>query len=214
MKEQIQKHRKEYTLSALSESTITENPISLFTKWFQEALDIYAFDANAMQLATADKNARPTTRTVLLKSFDHKGFVFFTNYNSRKGKNLSENSWASINFFWHALERQIRIDGKVERIAEKESDEYFATRPRESQIGTWCSNQSEKISGREILEKKYKEIEQQYEGKTIPRPSYWGGYILKPALIEFWQGRENRLHDRFQYTKEDFDKWSVARLSP
>ena len=210
---EFSKIRREYSLTELNESSVSNNPFDQFSKWMDEALKSNLVDASAMILATADKNAVPSLRVVLLKGIDSEGFVFYTNYESRKGKELLENPNASLLFFWKELERQIRIEGKVEKISQKESEEYFHSRPYESQLAAWASNQSTKIPDRKYLEKKYEEIKAKYDGKEIPLPPFWGGLKLVPNYFEFWQGRENRLHDRICYTKER-SIWNKERLAP
>lgn len=208
--------RRDYTAHKLEESELPANPFSLFKKWFAEASESGITDVNAMVLSTSTKNGIPSARIVLFKGFDEdeNGFVFFTNYNSRKGKELSSNPNAALNFYWSSPERQINIRGKVVKVSEKISDEYFASRPRESQIGAWASEQSKKIESRKILERNAEFYRKKFEGKEIPRPAYWGGFSLKPDFIEFWQGRIGRLHDRFLYSKQKNGKWKIERLSP
>ena len=205
--------RKEYSLNKMDESSILTNPFKQFEKWFNEALAAKVMEPNAMNLATVTENNRPTARTVLLKGFNDKGFTFYTNYGSNKGKALEQTPFCAITFFWPELERQIRIEGSVERGSPKDADEYFKSRPRESQLGAWASPQSTVISSREIIEQRYKLLEQKMLGKTLERPKQWGGYLVKPFLIEFWQGRPSRLHDRIQYTLVD-SAWKVNRLAP
>jgi len=178
-----------------------------------EAISSNLLEPNAMILATANKDGAPSARTVLLKGFDERGFVFYTNYESAKAKNLSENPIASLLFFWAELERQARIEGKVEQVSKADSEEYFRSRPRESQLGAWASKQSSVIASREVLEKKFEEMRKKFEGKEIPLPPFWGGYRVIPQSIEFWQGRESRLHDRICYSFEN-GKWKIERLSP
>lgn len=204
--------RKDYTLQSLNEADVAANPIEQFTKWWNEAIESEIIEANAMTLATATKNGKPSARIVLLKDFDDTGFVFFTNYTSKKGKELLENPQTALIFFWKELERQIRIEGEVKTIDAKESDEYFNSRPAASRIGAWASPQSDIISNRKFLE----ENTQMYATKfsnNIPRPAHWGGYKVVLASIEFWQGRKNRLHDRILYTKQP-QGWKIVRLAP
>jgi|SRR6185437_1645336 len=204
--------RREYALHELSEADVDIDPFKQFGLWFQEALDCEIKDTNAMSIATVDKNGKPSCRIVLLKGFSNKGFVFFTNYESHKGKDLAENPLAALMFYWHGLERQVRIEGRVEKISDIESDDYFNSRPEGSKIGAWASPQSQPISDRELIDSE-RDFLQKYAGKQIPRPPYWGGYIVKPEMIEFWQGRPNRLHDRIVY-KMAGTAWKIERLAP
>lgn len=198
----------------LDERTIDPDPIVQFQKWFREANRVKINLPNAMSVATASRSGQPSVRMVLLKDFDHDGFVFFTNYNSRKGRELLENPRVELMFWWGALERQVRIGGKIEKVTRRESDEYFHTRPRESQIGAHASPQSESIGSREELERKADELGRKFSGKQIRRPRNWGGYRVRPVSIEFWQGREARLHDRILYTKSKGTHWKILRLAP
>lgn len=205
--------RKEYKLQTLLETDVATDPTVQFDKWWDEAIKSDIDEVNAMTLATADKNNIPSARIVLLKGYDKKGFVFFTNYQSHKGQQLQQNHNACLVFFWKELERQIRITGTVEKISAAESDAYFTSRPAGSRIGAWASPQSSVIASRMVIEEKSKELEQQYADKNIPRPPHWGGYIVKPQQIEFWQGRPSRLHDRIQYSLQK-DRWVIERLAP
>lgn len=205
--------RRSYTLKELSRSSVSDDPIKQFAVWFNEALEAEIIDANAMTLATADKKGKPSARTVLLKQYDENGFVFYTNYESKKGKELTENPHAALLFYWKELERQVRITGSVIKTTEQDSKYYFDERPFESRLGAWASKQSSVIAGRHYLEAKFEEYKKEFEGKKIPVPPYWGGYNVVPESIEFWQGRENRLHDRIRYIKNK-DSWSIERLSP
>ncbi len=208
--------RKEYTLNGLTREQLNENPFQQFELWFQQACDAQLLEPNAMSLATADKTGKPTQRIVLLKYFDYQGFVFFTNYESNKGKQIAENSQVSLLFFWLDLQRQVQINGKAEKISQAESFKYFTSRPRGSQLGAWCSQQSSVISSRQILELKFAEIKEKFANREIPLPSDWGGFRVVPDSFQFWQGRENRLHDRFLYSCVDDSesKWDIQRLAP
>ncbi len=197
----------------LTEQTIAPDPIMQFQKWFDDALARNIPDANAMMLATATREGRVSARIVLLKGFDERGFCFFTNFLSAKGKQLTANASAALVFFWQALERQVRIEGTVSRMSDAEADAYFRTRPHGSQIGAWASPQSEVISNRAFLEKRVEESERKY-GENVPRPSHWGGYRLEPLSIEFWQGRADRMHDRLIYRKSAAGDWHIERLAP
>jgi pyridoxamine 5'-phosphate oxidase len=206
--------RKNYTQGGLLESSASLDPFEQFRHWFTEAVSSEILEPNAMTLATINEEGKPSARIVLLKNLDDQGFTFFTNYDSNKGKNLEKNPWVSLVFLWGELERQVRIEGKVEKINPEESDKYFNSRPIGSQLGAWASNQSQVIPNREVLDIKLKEVTQKYEGKVLPRPQHWGGFRVIPNLIEFWQGRENRLHDRLCYTLQDNQQWKRERLSP
>jgi pyridoxamine 5'-phosphate oxidase len=205
--------RREWSSRKLDESNVNSNPIGQFSEWMQEAIDADLLDVNAMTLATADKNGVPSARIVLLKSIDKKGLVFFTNYGSNKGKDLVENPKASVVFFWKELERQVRVTGTVEKISKKESEEYFKSRPYESQISAWASNQSSEVKSRKVLEEKFAELKKKYPVKKVPLPDFWGGYRINPDRFEFWQGRPNRLHDRIAYLKKK-GRWKIVRLAP
>lgn len=205
--------RREYTLRGLSESSATPDPLAQFTAWLYEAADAQLVEPNAMILATAGEGGRPGVRTVLLKDFDERGFVFFTNYESRKGREIDANPRASALLLWKELERQVRIDGRVERVTEAESETYFRSRPFEARLGAWASPQSRPIPGRASIEQAFANLRTQYEGRDVPRPPYWGGYRLSPDEFEFWQGRPNRLHDRLLYQRTA-QGWAIVRLAP
>ena len=205
--------RREYKLNKLSEETVHKSPFSQFENWFNQVMKMGTVEPNAMILATADKKGKPSVRVVLIKGISNKGITFFTNYGSRKGQDLLQNLSASLLFFWAELERQVRIEGKIKKIMRAESQKYFDTRPVESRIAAWASEQSKKISGREYLEKRFKDFEKKFTGKKIPVPPNWGGFRLVPDYFEFWQGRENRLHDRICYEKQK-GRWNIFRLAP
>ena len=198
----------------LDERTINPNPLAQFRQWFDEAVNAKILLPEAMTLATASPEGKPTARVVLYKDVDEQGFIFYTNYNSRKGKILSANPFGALVFYWEALQRQIRIEGALTKVSPGESDQYFATRPRDSQISALISSQSEVVTCRKELERLAAEAVKRYEGKSIPRPAHWGGYRLKPAHIEFWQGREARLHDRILYELQRDGTWKISRLAP
>ncbi len=233
----IEDLRREYSLTGLRRKDLEADPIAQFKKWFDQAtggrasgkvrkffIRFYkalllasgaeALDLTAMTLATADKQGRPSARVVLLKGVDPRGFIFYTNYGSRKGRELAENSQAAVVFYWPDQERQVCIAGEVTRLPPTESDAYFRSRPRGSRLAAWASEQSATIKDRTILEQRWKQMEAEYAGQEIPRPPFWGGYLLSPARLEFWQGRPNRLHDRFRYTRQPDETWLIERLSP
>ena len=206
--------RVNYTKNELLEEEVLANPLAQFELWFEEAVAGEVLEPNAMIVSTIVNN-RPTGRVILLKGVDKEGFVFYTNYASHKGKQVEENPFVSLTFFWDKLQRQVRVEGKIEKVSEKESDEYFWSRPRGSQIGAWVSNQSETIADRAILAQKAIEFEAKFENTAIiPRPPHWGGYRVIPDAIEFWQGRPNRLHDRLLFSKAENNDWKIERLSP
>ena len=206
--------RREYASHSLDENDAHGDPIQQFTIWFDQALKSQVIDVNAMTLATASAKGEPSARTVLLKGADESGFVFYTNYDSPKGRDLAANPRASLLFFWAELERQVRINGSVTKTTAAESDQYFYSRPVESQIGAAISEQSRPITDRSILERKFDELAAKYKNSQVPRPANWGGYRLKPDAIEFWQGRKSRLHDRLLYTRQPDGSWSRSRLAP
>lgn len=211
----IENLRQDYRLASLDLTDVAPNPMEQFKKWFAEALEAKLPEPNAMTLATASPNGKPSLRVMLLKSVDYDGFTFYTNYKSRKAKDLEANPFAALCFLWLELERQVRIEGTIEKVSETESTAYFQSRPKGSQIGAWASPQSAIISDREVLEAKVTELMQVYENaEALPRPEHWGGYLVKPTLIEFWQGRSNRLHDRLQYTLQEDGNWKIERLAP
>jgi len=205
--------RKEYTRAGLSESDVAPDPVEQFRRWFDEALAADLHEPNAMIVATATPEGRPSARVVLLKGFDERGFVFYTNYEGRKGRELGENPSAALLFYWGELERQVRIEGSASLTSEQESDAYFASRPRGSRLGAWASEQSRAVEGRGALEDRVKDLEAEYEGREVPRPAFWGGYRVEPEVMEFWQGRESRLHDRIVYRRER-GGWGTERLQP
>jgi len=205
--------RRNYSYQGLNESGADPSPFRQFQVWFDQALEAEVLEPNAMTLATAVAG-KPSARVVLLKQFDDRGFVFYSNYHSRKGQELVQNPWAALVFWWADLERQVRIEGQVEKVPEPESDEYFHSRPRGSQLGAWASDQSQVIGDRQLLEQRLAELERKYQGQEIPRPPHWGGYRLVPTAIEFWQGRPNRLHDRLCYRRLEDGSWQIERLSP
>ncbi|WP_425391074.1 pyridoxamine 5'-phosphate oxidase [Ekhidna sp.] len=213
MRDDIASIRKEYTQAKLDEETIQKNPFDQFDKWFQEALDSKIIEPTAMVLSTVNSNGQPFQRTVLLKTFSEDGFVFYTNYESRKASHLKDNPSVSILFPWYSLERQVAITGRVEKVSTKQSLKYFLSRPKGSQLGAWVSNQSEVISSRSILESKLEQMKQKFKEGKIPLPDHWGGYRIVPDSFEFWQGRKSRLHDRFYFEKRS-ENWNISRLAP
>lgn len=205
--------RKDYKLKTLSEAEIEPSPINQFTKWWDEAMNSHIEEVNAMTLATATVKGKPSARIVLLKDFDEQGFCFFTNYESHKGTELAANPQSSLVFFWKELERQVRIDGITEKLTAAESDAYFLSRPSGSRIGAWASPQS-KVIEHSLLDNNVKKYEAEFAGNPIKRPDFWGGYRVKPQIIEFWQGRPSRLHDRIQYSLQEDGQWKIERLAP
>lgn len=206
--------RKDYMLKALLEEDVAANPHEQFTRWWHDATESAIDEVNAMTLATASKEGVPSARIVLLKGFSERGFIFFSNYQSHKGRELDENPKAALVFFWKELERQVRIDGNVEKISEADSDAYYATRPANSRIGAWASPQSQPIENRKVVEDRFVEYSRKFEEELITRPPHWGGYIVKPVTVEFWQGRASRLHDRIKYSLLPGSGWKIERLAP
>ena len=206
--------RQEYMREGLSRADASTDPFEQFQKWFDCVLETQLPVPNAMTLATATKDGKPSSRIVLMKGFDRDGFVFYTNYNSRKGQDLAENAQAALVFWWAELERQVRAEGRVERVSEQESDCYFQSRPLGSRVGAWVSPQSEVIESRAAMEQELQELVQEYKNGEVPKPPYWGGYRLNPTAIEFWQGRPNRLHDRLLYRRCSNSSWQIQRLAP
>ncbi len=205
--------RKNYTKGGIVDSNLPDSPIAFFKTWLDEAVKSEVMEPNAMSLATADKDGTPNVRMVLLKGIEGETIHFYTNYESEKGKELADNPQASVAFWWPELERQVRISGSVEKISKKESTDYFHSRPRESQIGAWSSNQSREVMNRVDLQNRYEKIKKKFEGADIPKPEFWGGYQINIKKIEFWQGRPGRLHDRIKYVKNS-EEWTKSRLQP
>jgi len=215
MENDLSSYRKNYQKKELSKKEVSDNPLELFQKWFYEVEEFDGgSEANPMTISTIGKDGFPKNRVVLLKKYTWEGFIFYTNYNSEKGKAIEENPNVCLSFFWHNIERQVIIKGTAEKISENLSDGYFESRPDGSKLGAWASDQSEVVASREYLDDRIASFEKQFENKEIIRPKHWGGYIVKPQSIEFWQGRPNRMHDRIRYTlQEDYD-WKIERLAP
>ena len=210
----IENLRQDYNAASLNETDVDANPIRQFDKWFNEAINYKVHEPNAMTLATATNDGRPSARIVLLKGFSEDGFKFYTNYLSRKGKEISKNPLGALIFYWGDMERQVRIEGTIDKLDKDYSEKYFHSRPKLSQVGAMASPQSQEIPGREALEQRMAELEKEYTDTEVPKPSFWGGYVLRPRLIEFWQGRRSRLHDRIVYKKTDNKNWKIVRLAP
>lgn len=215
MQKDLGNYRKSYEKKALLESEVGDNPIALFQQWFHEVEASDSTDEpNAMSLSTLGLDGYPKTRVVLLKRLTHEGFVFYSNYQSEKGKAIETHPEVCLSFFWPVLERQVIIKGKAERLAENLSEGYFESRPRGSQLGAWASDQSQKVPSREFLEERLEHFEKDYEGKDVPKPPHWGGYLVRPVSLEFWQGRPNRLHDRIRFELQEDYNWAIDRLAP
>ena len=206
--------RIDYEKASLAESGVAADPISQFRAWYDEAVALGLAEPNAMTVATAGRDGRPSARVVLMRGYDERGFAFFTNYESRKGSEIGANPFACCVFFWQSMERQVRVEGGVVRVPEAESDEYFAGRPRMSKLGAWVSHQSGVVAGRDVLEREMEALQAKYPGDEVPRPPHWGGFRVVPDAVEFWQGRRSRLHDRLIYRREGEGRWKVERLSP
>lgn len=206
--------RREYLRGGLKREDLAEDPISQFEAWLKQAIDADIQDPTAMTVATVNANGQPSQRIVLLKQVDQKGFVFFTNYESRKAKEIETNPLVSLHFPWHMLERQVKICGRAERVSTAESLKYFLSRPEESQLAAWASEQSRPVSSRQVLMQQFNAIKNKFSKGEIPLPDFWGGYRIVPSSIEFWQGGANRLHDRFEYQRQEDDSWQIERLAP
>jgi pyridoxamine 5'-phosphate oxidase len=214
MKEFLSKLRKDYGIMGLNEADLNPDPIKQFETWFTEAANAEIVEPNAFTLSTVSALGKPTSRIVLLRNFDQRGFTFYSNYQSRKGSDMEANPNVSMNFFWPDVERQIRINGTVVKLSRMESMDYFKSRPRPSQIGAWASEQSQVLLSKQVLEQRIQEIEKRFEGIDVEIPPFWGGYCVRPIDIEFWQGRPGRLHDRLRYTKQEDETWIIERLNP
>jgi pyridoxamine 5'-phosphate oxidase len=214
MKTSVADLRQNYTRAGLLEKDAADNPFDQFHTWFEQALRAELLEPNAMTLATATPEGKPSARIVLLKEYNQEGFVFYTNYTSQKGRELTANPWTSLVFWWGELERQVRIGGRAEKVSDAESDQYFHSRPLDSQLGAWASHQSQMVESREVLENRFRQLQTEYEEQGVPRPPHWGGFRVVPTEIEFWQGRPSRLHDRLRYRLDQQGNWVRERLSP
>lgn len=210
----LSKMRQEYMTKGLDFKDLDECPFKQFEIWFNQAIDANLIEPNAMSLSTVGNDMKPSIRTVLLKTFDTDGFVFFSNYKSKKAVQIDENPYGAIHFAWLGLERQVKMEGRIEKISKTDSMKYFLSRPKGSQLGAWVSHQSEVISSRSLLEAKFDEIKSKFSKGEVPFPSFWGGYKVVPEVIEFWQGGKDRLHDRFEYKRKEDNSWEVNRLAP
>ncbi len=213
MNSDLARMRREYASRLLDTDSLLPDPVAQFQQWLDEAIQAAVAEPNAMTLATVSESGRPSQRIVLLKDLENGRFVFFTNYHSAKGRELLRNPYCALSFFWPELERQVRVEGVAQRVSEERSTEYFRLRPRGAQIGAWASPQSAVVENRDLLEQRYRDMEKKFEGKEVPRPQQWGGYEVIPYLLEFWQGRPNRLHDRLLYLKDE-KGWTIRRLAP
>lgn len=212
--EAIARMRREYTQHSLDTNDVFPDPVLQFQQWFDEATKAQLPEPNAMTLSTISLEGKPSARIVLLKGLEEGSFVFYTNYHSRKGQEIKAYPQVALTFFWVELERQVRIGGSVKKISDERSTQYFHSRPRGSQIGAWVSSQSQKIADRTVLEQRLQELTREFEGQTVPKPPHWGGYAVTPHIVEFWQGRPNRLHDRILYTLKGNNNWTIERLAP
>lgn len=210
----LQDFREQYTKGRLDEDALSPNPMDMFQEWLKDAIEAGLPDPNAMTVATVNENGQPSQRIVLLKDLNEKGFVFYTNLGSRKAKELKQNKKVSLHFPWYFLERQVRVCGTAHLLSRKEVAKYFLSRPKDSQLGAWASKQSTKISNRQLLVTQFIQMKEKFANGEIPTPDFWGGFLVKPEQIEFWQGGEHRLHDRFEYNRVKGDKWSISRLMP
>ena len=209
----MENERSDYQTSELGRKDLVESPVEMFRIWFEQIEGIHPFESTAMTLSTSNNNGKPSSRVVLLKHYDERGFIFYTNYESKKGQEIEQNPYASLNFYWPSMERQVRINGKLRKVSRSRSEKYFHSRPLRSQISAIASNQSDVIENREELKNKFEELEKQFKGKEVPLPDNWGGYRLEHRRVEFWQGRRDRLHDRFVYTQHG-TTWQIDRLAP